>query len=362
MLKGESIDESEFIDNDPVQNIETNPADPFAAINNMFANKGNDDNLGVGEKLIKMVEDGSGFGIYFVITSLEYQTVRETMYYGENVLSRFPERIIFSLGANDADNLIENVSVAGLRENTVYFTDGVKNIQLTAAYATIANGGVYEKPVFYTKIVDHDGNVLMDNTKTKTRTVLKESTAYLLTSAMEDVVKSGTGKMVNFDSMSIAGKTGTTSQTYDVWFSGYTPYYTCSVWGGYDVNTSMYDASYHKGLWKAVMQRVHEKLEFKEFQIPDSVTSVQICKTSGKLANKGCPTAAEYFEKGTEPTETCGMHVSNYSEQEQNTLEEGENSQEGQPAENEDGSGVQTIENEEGSSTQSSENENASGN
>lgn len=136
MLKGESIDESEFIDNDPVQNIETNPADPFAAINNMFANKGNDDNLGVGEKLIKMVEDGSGFGIYFVITSLEYQTVRETMYYGENVLSRFPERIIFSLGTNDADNLIENVSVAGLRENTVYFTDGVKNTFQMKPYIT----------------------------------------------------------------------------------------------------------------------------------------------------------------------------------------------------------------------------------
>lgn len=92
-------------------------------------------------------------------------------------------------------------------------TDGVKNIELTAAYATIANGGVYEKPVFYTKIVDHDGNVLMDNTKTKTHTVLKESTAFLLTSAMQDVVKNGTGKIVNFDTMSIAGKTGTTSQS-----------------------------------------------------------------------------------------------------------------------------------------------------
>lgn len=241
-------------------------------------------------------------------------------------------------------------------------TDGVKNIQLTAAYATIANGGVYEKPVFYTKIVDHDGNVLMDNTKTKTRTVLKESTAYLLTSAMEDVVKNGTGKMVDFDSMSIAGKTGTTSQTYDVWFAGYTPYYTCSVWGGYDINTSMYDASYHKGLWKAVMQRVHEKLEYKEFEIPDSVTSVQICKTSGKLANKGCPTTSEYFEKGTEPMETCGMHVSSYSEQDQNPPEGSDNPQEGQPAENEDAAGTQPAENEEGSATQHADNEGATGN
>ena len=221
-------------------------------------------------------------------------------------------------------------------------TDGVKNIELTAAYATIANGGVYEKPVFYTKIVDHDGNVLMDNTKTKTHTVLKESTAFLLTSAMQDVVKNGTGKIVNFDTMSIAGKTGTTSQTYDVWFAGFTPYYTCSVWGGYDVNTSMYDASYHKGLWKAVMQRVHENLEYKEFEMPDSVTSVQICQKSGKLANKGCPAVTEFFEKGTEPVESCGLHVSSYSEQDpsnksdENNQESDNAAQENEPSENTD--------------------------
>lgn len=201
-------------------------------------------------------------------------------------------------------------------------TDGVKNIELTAAYATIANNGVYNRPVFYTKIVDHDGNVLIDNTKAKSRTVLKDSTAYLLTSAMQDVVKKGTGKMVDFETMSIAGKTGTTSQTYDVWFSGYTPYYTCSVWGGYDVNTSMYDASYHKSLWKAVMQRVHENFEYKEFEIPESVKSVQLCQSTGKLANSGCPAYTEYFEEGTEPTEYCGRHSSGYIQKEENPPED----------------------------------------
>jgi len=136
MLKGDPVDESEFIDDEPVQEAEFNPADPFAAVNAMFAARKSDDHLGVGEKLIKMVEESSGLGIYFVVTSLEYQTVRETMYYGENVLSRFPERVIFSLGANDADNLIENVSVAGLRDNTVYYTDGVKNTFQLKPYIT----------------------------------------------------------------------------------------------------------------------------------------------------------------------------------------------------------------------------------
>lgn len=192
-------------------------------------------------------------------------------------------------------------------------TDGVTNLELTAAYATIANKGVYTKPIFYTKIVDHNGEVLIDNTP-QTSAVLKESTAYLLTSAMQDVVKNGTGKMVDFGTMPIAGKTGTTSQTYDVWFSGYTPYYTCSIWGGYDVNTSMSDASYHKELWKRVMQRVHENLPPKEFEIPDTVESVTICKTSGKLATNSCPAKTEFFAKGSAPTAVCSIHVGKYNE------------------------------------------------
>lgn len=126
MFKGDAIDESEYVEKVSAT-PEFNPADPFAAVNTMFSNRDSDDNMSVGEKLVRLIEDGSGFGIHFVVTSLEYQSVRECMYYGENILSKFPERIIFSLSTNDADNLVENVSVTGLRDNTVYFTDGVKN-------------------------------------------------------------------------------------------------------------------------------------------------------------------------------------------------------------------------------------------
>lgn len=194
-------------------------------------------------------------------------------------------------------------------------TDGVTNLELTAAYATIANDGVYNKPVFYTKVVDHDGKVLLDNTKPKKRTVLKASTAYALTNAMVDVVTQGTGKAVAFGAMPVAGKTGTTSSTYDVWFSGYTPYYAASVWGGYDVNTSMSDASYHKTLWRKIMARVHENLEVKEFEVPESLEKVTVCQKSGKLATDSCPATTEYFEKGAAPTAVCGMHVATYTEE-----------------------------------------------
>lgn len=196
-------------------------------------------------------------------------------------------------------------------------TDGVTNLELTAAYATVADHGVYHEPVFYTKILDHDGNVLIDNTPSTT-TVIKETTAFLLTSAMEDVVTNGTGKAVSFGGMPIAGKTGTTTDYRDVWFSGFTPYYTCSVWGGYDTNDKMSSStSFHKTLWRKVMQRIHENLEKKEFVVPDSIEKAAVCKKSGKLAvaglcdsdPRGNMAYTEYFTKGTAPTEVCDTHV-----------------------------------------------------
>ena len=144
-------------------------------------------------------------------------------------------------------------------------TDGVTNMELNAAYATIANQGTYVKPKFYTKIIDHDGNVMIDNTTPESTQVIKASTAWLLTSAMVDVVTSGTGGSVNFGNMAIAGKTGTTSDYKDVWFSGYTPYYTATTWTGYDNNVSMKtsaEKNLSKTMWKKVMSKIHENLEY----------------------------------------------------------------------------------------------------
>lgn len=130
-------------------------------------------------------------------------------------------------------------------------TRGVTNVELCASYAAIANGGNYIKPIYYTKILDHNGNVLIENTAAE-RSVIKESTAFLLTSAMEDVVKQGTGTACQLDNMPVAGKTGTTEAYNDLWFVGYTPYYTCAVWSGYDNNEKLpdYARNFHKALWK----------------------------------------------------------------------------------------------------------------
>ena len=114
-------------------------------------------------------------------------------------------------------------------------TNGVTNVELCAAYAAIANSGNYIEPLYYTKILDHNGNVLIEKTSAG-RSVIKESTAWLLTSAMEDVVTQGTGTACQLDNMTVAGKTGTTDAYNDLWFVGYTPYYTCAVWSGFDNN------------------------------------------------------------------------------------------------------------------------------
>lgn len=198
-------------------------------------------------------------------------------------------------------------------------TDGVTNLELTNSFATIANGGNYTSPKLYTKILDQSGKVLLDHTDSSSTQVMKDSTAFLLTNAMEDVVKVGTGKKLSLASvnMPVAGKTGTTSNDNDLWFVGYTPYYTAGIWGGYDSNGDQVDTSYHKNLWRTVMEKIHKPLPRKEFNRPDSITTAKICTKSGKLAIDGvCDHApngstvrTEYFAKGTVPTEACDVHV-----------------------------------------------------
>ena len=137
---------------------------------------------------------------------------------------------------------------------------------MTAAYAAIANSGIYTEPLLYTEILDHDGNVLIDNSKPITRRVLKESTAFLLTSAMQDVINRGTGTPARLNNMPAAGKTGTTENSTDLWLSAYTPYYTCSVWTGYDEDKTLeqfWNQSWHEVIWKHIMDRIHAELEYK---------------------------------------------------------------------------------------------------
>ena len=191
-------------------------------------------------------------------------------------------------------------------------TNGVYNIELTAAYASIANKGVYTEPILYTHIYDNNGNLLYENTAA-THTAMKDSTAALITSALEDVVKYGTGGTARLSNMTCAGKTGTTTDTRDLWFSGFTPYLTASVWSGYDDNQEISgSSSFHKTLWKKIMQRIHDTNKYKSvaFEMPESVVKRTICTQTGLLASSdACSKLTEYFAEGTVPKKSCPGHA-----------------------------------------------------
>lgn len=254
-----------------------------------------------------------------------WSTLREGIYNSMNVVtSKLLTEITPQLGFDYVQNFGISTLVAQktLADGSVVsdigqalalggITYGVQNIELCAAYATIANSGVYIEPVYYTKVLDHNGKVILEPAPT-TRTVIKESTAWLLTNAMEDVVKVGTGKPCAVPGMSVAGKTGTTSNDYDLWFAGYTPYLTATIWLGYDVNYSLAGyGSVHEQLWSKIVTRIDEAKNYTEdigFEIPSSVVEAKVCKTSGRLTVGGCPAVTEYFAKGTAPTQYCNVH------------------------------------------------------
>ena len=247
-----------------------------------------------------------------ITRSMNIVTVKTLQDIGVDLGYQYAEDFGFTTLDENDKNL--GISLGGL-------TKGVTNLELTSAYAAIANQGEYIAPSFYTQVLDHDGNVILDNTKTKERRrVVKEETAWLLTDAMKDVMTAGTGTRAYFgNGMAQAGKSGTTTSNRDALFAGYTPYYTCVVWGGYDDNSKQMGGagtSYPKNLWRSVMKRVHENLESKDFEKPKGITQATVCSKSGLLPKdgvcendpRGSLKYTEYFASGTTPKEECDHH------------------------------------------------------
>lgn len=198
-------------------------------------------------------------------------------------------------------------------------TNGCTVLEMTAAYAAIANEGIYVEPRYYSYVLDHDGKVLLNNEMHFTQ-VMKTSTAYLLTNAMVDTTTIGTGTKSRFQKLKIpvAGKTGTAHDNVDLWFAGFTPYYCAAIWSGFDNNFSQTDTNYYRVLWRNIMENVHalKGCEAKQFTKPNSIVSASICTKCGKLAVPGvCDKTAdescmktEIFAKGTVPSDKCDCH------------------------------------------------------
>ncbi len=207
-------------------------------------------------------------------------------------------------------------------------TYGVTNLEMTAAYAAIANSGTYNRPVFWTKVTDANGNVLMQN-EPEPNKILKTVTAKLLTSAMEASITpefvlwpqfgvGSTSGECRLKNMAAAGKSGTTTNANDIWFIGYTPYYTAGIWSGYDSNKS-FGASpgYHKTIWQRIMTKISANLPNPGFDYA-GLEKATICSKSGLLAKNGvcdcsgdpgCHVYTEYFAPGTAPREYCNRHT-----------------------------------------------------
>lgn len=254
-------------------------------------------------------------------------SIREGIYNSLNIVAvKTITQITPQLGFDYLENLgFSTLEVAKEVNGKIYsdiqqtlalggLTNGVTNMELNAAYACIANGGTYIEPKLYTKVVDHDGNVILDNTASETRQVFKETTAYLLTNAMQDTLTKGTGTAANFSGMPTAGKTGTATDDLDVWFAGYTPYYTATTWTGYDDNNAKLTGAgltLSKSMWKKVMSAIHENLPSKSFETPANIVQATVCARSGKLPIAGLcdgTLKTEYFETGTVPTASCNVH------------------------------------------------------
>lgn len=269
---------------------------------------------------------------------LGWSNIREGIIYSMNIVAvkAFMETVTPKVGLEYAKNLgittltdadyVPAAALGGL-------TNGVSNLELTGAFSAIGNGGMFKKPIFFTKIVDHNGKTLIDNTDNEGKRVLKDSTSFLLTDAMAasmeanrkfsraGVSVNSTSTKAHLDNMSAAGKSGTTTSNRDVWFVGYTPYYTAGVWAGYDHNqkldSTQGETSFHKVIWKKIMDRAHVGKENIGFSKPDSVETAVICRKSGKLPipgvcsldPRGDATYLEYFARGSTPTEVCDHHI-----------------------------------------------------
>jgi penicillin-binding protein 1A len=180
----------------------------------------------------------------------------------------------------------------------------VTPLEISVAYSALANQGLRPDPIFIGSISDSDGNPLEANAPNLEQAIPAE-TAYLVTSILQDVVRSGTGRRAQGLGRPTAGKTGTTNDLHDAWFVGYTPELLCVVWVGFDTKLPLgrleTGGRVSAPIWKAFMTEALAKIPPHEFPVPDGLTCIQIDALTGMRALPGSPSRLECFRKGTEP-------------------------------------------------------------
>ncbi|NLM19963.1 MAG: hypothetical protein GX217_08120 [Clostridiaceae bacterium] len=211
-------------------------------------------------------------------------------------------------GINRMDEQYPSTALGGL-------SVGVSTLEMAGAYSVLANEGIYVEPTSYTRVLRHDGTVLLDNISPPQTAVYNPSSAYVLTKNLEKVAESSGAKP---DNIHAAGKTGTSEDAIDVWFCGYTPYYTAAVWYGYDningrkIEIPEVDFNNASDIWNACMTKIHFGLADKDFTRPVGITETLVCGDTGLLATENCPNAfiASLIDgSAANPLSRCNSHA-----------------------------------------------------
>lgn len=220
---------------------------------------------------------------------------------------------------NDVSESSMSSVALGEHNNNPLDLDGGNPLILASAFGSFGNSGNRSEPVFYTKVEDSTGKVLLEG-KSEQIPVFSPQTAYIMYDILKGPVAKFDGGRARFSDMPVSGKTGTSNEVTDWWFSGLTPYYSGSVWIGYDNKTKMtYDgySSAAATLWGKIMAPAHDGLEVTELQEPSGIVHTSVCKDSGKRPTdlctkdqRGSRVSTEMFIAGTEPSAVCDVHVS----------------------------------------------------
>ena len=196
------------------------------------------------------------------------------------------------------------------------FEKGVTTEEMAAAFATFVNEGIYTKPRTFIRVEDANGNVILEN-EAQSNVAIKNTTAAIMNKLLQEVARVGTGNEAQFSGMHIAGKTGSTNSNKERYFVGYTPYYTCAVWAGYQHNQQIVASGNPcSAIFRKVMSAIHEDLPDKDFFSCSGVTSVTVCADSGLLASEYCTMDVRGSRAYTAlcatdnaPTTVCTMHT-----------------------------------------------------
>jgi penicillin-binding protein 1A len=251
-------------------------------------------------------------------------TVREAIQQSMNVPA---VKMFGEVGATASTDFIKKVGVTSVVETGNVndqnaaalalggMTDGISPLEMASAYGTFPNQGVYVKPVSYTKVTNKKGEVILESNSQKTK-AMDPGTAFIMTDILQSVVTQGIAGAAAIGTSPVGGKTGTTTNNYDAWFVGFTPYYSASVWIGNDIDIELSKGSIAASrLWSKIMKRVHYGKEAGVFPVATNVVSIPIDTKSGKIPSdlsaldpRGT-IRNEYFIEGTQPTEIDTTHV-----------------------------------------------------